>query len=276
MSTQEYYRPKSLAEATSLLGGEAQGSLILAGGTLAMPLINDGISMPEKVLGLKAAGLDYINETEDYLIIGATTTLSRIAQQKFIPMLAEAALGVGGWAIRNMATAGGNFFAPPPGGDFATSLLALDAELVLVGRHGERKIPVREFYTGFMTNVLQAEEIIKEIQVEIPHGKAGFNKFGRRHANTPSIVSIAVYFEFDSETVKKSRIALNAVGPYPIRARKTEEFLVGKKLITETINEAGEIAVSESTPFTDPIATEWYRRKMIPVMLARTLEKIRG
>jgi CO/xanthine dehydrogenase FAD-binding subunit len=49
VSTQEYYRPKSLAEATSMLAGEAQGSLILAGGTLAMPLINDGLSMPEKV-----------------------------------------------------------------------------------------------------------------------------------------------------------------------------------------------------------------------------------
>jgi xanthine dehydrogenase small subunit len=174
-----------------------------------------------------------------------------------------------------MATVGGNFFAPPPGGDFATALLALDAKLVLVGKQGERKIPVKDFFTGFMTNVLRAEEIIKEIQVELPHGKAVFNKFGRRHANTPSIVSLAVYFEFDSETISKSRIALNAVGPYPFRAEKTEEFLVGKTLNPETIKEAGVIAASESTPFTDPIATEWYRMKMIPVMLTRTLEKIR-
>lgn len=275
MSTQEYYRPSSLEEATSMLAGEAHGSLILAGGTLVMPLINDGISMPEKVLGLKTAGLDYIEENETHLIIGATTTLSKIANQNYIPMLADAALGVGGWAIRNMATVGGNFFAPPPGGDFATALLALDAELVLVGKHGERKFPVKEFFTGFMTNVLQAGEIIKEIQVEIPRGKAVFNKFGRRHANTPSIVSLAANFEFESDKISKSRIALNAVGPYPFRAEKTEEFLVGKILNSETIQEAGVIAASESTPFTDPIATEWYRRKMIPVMLTRMLDKIR-
>ena len=62
MSTQEYFRPESIEEATSLLANKAQGSLILAGGTLVMPLINDGVSRPDQVLGLKAAGLDNIKQ----------------------------------------------------------------------------------------------------------------------------------------------------------------------------------------------------------------------
>ena len=274
MSTQEYFRPESLEEATSLLANQAHGSLILAGGTLVMPLINDGVSRPDQVLGLKAAGLDYIREQDGYLIIGATTTLSQMVEQTTIPMLAEAALGVGGWAIRNMATVGGNFFAPPPGGDFAAALLALDASLILVGEQGQRSVLVNDFFTGFMTNILQPEEIIKEIRVQIPEGTAAFMKYGRRHANTPSIVTIAVNFDFDGDSVSKARIALNAVGPYPFRAEQAEDFLVGKTLDNRVIQEAGEIAVSECTPFTDPIASEWYRRKMIPVILVRTLEKI--
>jgi CO/xanthine dehydrogenase FAD-binding subunit len=55
---------------------------------------------------------------------------------------------------------------------------------------------------------------------------------------------------------------------------KAEKFLIGKSLDDEVIDEISKIAVSESDPFTDPIASEWYRRKMIPVVLARTLDKI--
>ena len=274
MSTQEYFRPGSLAEATSLLADQAQGSLILAGGTLAMPLINDGISMPDRVLGLKAAGLDYIQESDGYLVVGSTTTLSRIAAQKTIPLLADAAVNVGGWAIRNMATVGGNFFAPPPGGDFATALLALDAEMVLADEQGERLVAIEDFYTGFLTNILKPEEIIKEIRVEVPAGKTGFLKYGRRHANTPSIVTVAVNFKFEDDSITMARIALNGVGPYPFRTKKVEEFLVGKTLDKQVIQDAGEIAGGEVAPFTDSIASEWYRRKMVPVILGRTLENI--
>ena len=275
MSIQEYYQPQSLEEATSLLADKAQGSLILAGGTLAMPLINDGVSIPEQVLGLKSAGLNYIKESDGYLVVGATTTLTQMAEQTSIPMLAAAALGVGGWAIRNMGTVGGNFFAPPPGGDFAAALLALDAELTIVGTTGDRVVPVNEFFTGFMTNVLQPNEVIQEIKVQISEGKTAFKKYGRRHANTPSVVVAAVQIRID-DAVTFARIALNAVGPHPIRAEKAENFLVGKPLDREVILEAGEIAVGECTPFTDPIASEWYRRKMVPVILSRALAEVAG
>ena len=273
MSIQEYYLPQSFEEATSLLADQAQGSLVLAGGTLAMPLINEGVSMPDQVLGLKNAGLNYIKEQDGYVLIGATTTLSQMADQKKISLLAQAALAVGGWAIRNMATVGGNLFAPPPGGDFAVALLALDAELVLVGKHGARTITIKDFYTGFMTNDLLPGEILREIRIPIPKGKTAYTKYGRRHANTPSIVTVAVNLEFDAGVIASARFALNAVGPYPFRAEKAEEFLVGKSLNEQVILKTAELAAGECTPFTDPIASEWYRRKMVPVIVGRTLEK---
>jgi len=274
VSIQEYFRPQSIEEATRLLADQAQGSLILAGGTLAMPLINDGISMPEMVLGLKDSGLNYIKDQDKYLVIGATATLSQMASQTKISMLSEAALAVGGWAIRNMATVGGNFFAPPPGGDFTAALLALDAEITFVSSQGERTIAVKDFFTGFLTNSMAPGEIIKEVRVPFPEGKTAFTKYGRRHANTPSIVAIAANLGYQSEKVSKARIALNAVGPYPLRAVMTEDYLLGKSLTEQVIQEAGEIAAGECSPFTDAIASEWYRRKMVPVILGRTLEQI--
>ena len=274
MSIQDYFLPQSIEEATSLLAEQGPGLLVLAGGTLAMPLINEGISMPDQVLGLKKTGLNYIKEQNGHVVIGSTTTLSQMVAQNEIPMLAEAALAVGGWAIRNMGTVGGNLFAPPPGGDFAVALLAFDAELVLVGHEGERRLPAAEFYTGFMTNNLRPGEILSEIRIPTPTGKTAYLKYGRRHANTPSIVTVAVRLEFDAEVVNSARIALNAVGPYPFRAENAEEYLVGKPLNEHVIQETAEIATDECTPFTDPIASEWYRRRMVPVIIKRTLEKI--
>ena len=274
MSINAYYLPQSFDETTKILSDHGPDVFVLAGGTLAMPLINEGLSVPEKVLGLKKAGLNYIKKENGYCIIGATTTLTQMVAQEDIPIIKQAAQAVGGWAIRNMGTVVGNLFAPPPGGDFAVALLALDTELVLVSRQSERIVSLSEFYTGFMSNVLVAGEIVKELRIPIPKGRTTYEKFGRRGANTPSIVTVAANLLIEGNLVQEARLALNAVGPYPLRALKAEEFLIQKPLNDETIREVSEMAVRECEPFTDPIASEWYRRKMIPVIVKRSLEKI--
>lgn len=274
MTTQTYFLPQSLDEATSLLSKYGSDVLIMAGGTLAMPLINEGVSVPEKVVGLKKAGLNYLKESNGQYVIGASTTMTQMTAQDDIPILQEAANAVGGWAIRNAATVGGNLFAPPPGGDFAVALLALDAKLTLTSEKGERIISLSDFYTGFMTNVLLPDEIITEISIPIQEGTSAYTKFGRRQANTPSIVTVAAYLVFDGETVSEARIGLNAVGPHPFRATKAEKLLIGKSLDDQAIGDAAEMAAEESEPFTDAIASEWYRRKMVPVIVKRTLKRI--
>lgn len=273
MTVQSYFQPRSVEEACSLLTKYGEDILVIAGGTLAMPLINSGISSPQYVLGLKHAGLDFYQESNGYYVIGATATMTQMVLQKFLPMLREAALAVGGWAVRNMGTVGGNLFAPPPGGDFAAAALAVDAELVVADSAGKRTIPLNEFFTGFMLNSLQPDEMVTEIRISKPEGRTAFLKYGRRHANTPSIVTVAVNLILDGEEVQSARIALNAVGPFPFRAQKAEDFLVGKMLNEQNISQAAELAGEESRPFTDPIASEWYRRKMVPVITKRALQR---
>lgn len=276
MSIEEYYLPQSIEESTSILNEPGQDVLVLAGGTLVMPLINEGISTPQKVVGLKNAGLNYLNRVDGEFIIGATTTLSQMESQEEINILKDAAHAVGGWAIRNMATVGGNLFAPPPGGDFAVALLALDAKVVIASNEEERTIPLNEFFTGFMTNVLLPGEIVKEFRIPLPVGRAGYVKFGRRGANTPSIVTVAVNLQISDDVVDEAKIALGAVSPHPFRASKAEESLKGKPLTKDSVQAACILAADESEPFTDPIASEWYREKMIPIILRRCLESIKG
>jgi len=274
VSVEAYYLPQSIEETTNILAEPGKDLLILAGGTLAMPLINDGISTPRDVVGLKSAGLNYLDKADGEYIIGATTTLSQMESQAEFPILKDAAHAVGGWAIRNMGTVAGNLFAPPPGGDFAVALLALDAKIVIASRDAERTIPIGEFFTGFMTNVLLPGEIIKEFRIPLAVGQTSYIKYGRRGANTPSIVTIAVNLHISDDSVERAKIALGAVGPYPFRAVKAEKSMIGQPLTEESIQKAADLAVSESEPFTDPIASEWYREKMIPIILRRCLEKI--
>ncbi len=151
MTVAAYLTPRSQDEATELLSRHGADLLVMAGGTVAMPLINEGISLPEVVMGLRHAGLDTLDEADGTLRIGATTTLSRLAGQDVVPMLADAARSTASWSVRNMATVGGNVFTPPPGGDVAVALLALDADVILASVRGERVLPLADLPTGFMT-----------------------------------------------------------------------------------------------------------------------------
>ena len=274
MTTQAYFLPKSVDEAVGLLAEHGPSLMIMAGGTIAMPLINDGIAFPAQVMGLRRAGLDYITRSNGHHAIGATTTLSTMLGWSEAPLLQKAAHNVGGWAIRNMGTVGGNLFAPPPSGDFAVALLALDAQVELVSAAGQRIVPLSDFYTGFMTTVVQPGELVAEIQVPVQSGKTAYLKFARRETNTPSIVTVAARITFNGDRVSDARLALNGVGPHPFRARRAEARLTGSVLDEAAIADAGELAAEASDPADDAVASAWYRRKMTPVIVRRALMQI--
>ena len=276
MAVKEYFLPQSVDEAVSLLADHGPELLVMAGGTIAMPLINEGVSLPEMVMGLRQAGLDKIEKTNGSLSLGAGTTLTHIMAQNHIPLLAEAAHNVGGWAIRNMGTIGGNLFAPPPAGDFVVALLALDAMVEIVSKKGVRQLPLSDFFTGFMTNALEPGELVTGFEIPIPKGETAYLKFGRKHANTPAVVTVAAQVVLEADKVSDARIALNAVASHPIRAYQAEKALVGSSFDEAAIAAAASAAAEECEPFTDAIASEWYRRKMVPVYVRRTLEKISG
>ena len=276
MTVREYLVPRSLPEAIALLARHGPELLVMAGGTVAMPLINEGISLPERVMSLRNAGLDGIDQRGDVLAIGAAATLTQLLAQDGVPLLREAARNTASWSIRNMGTVGGNLFTPPPGGDVAVALLALDARVRLAGAHGERVLPLADFYTGFMTNALAADELLVEIDVPTAAHETVFIKFGRKHANTPAVVTVAIALQRRDGRISAARIALGAAGPHPIRVAAAEAALVGSALESGVIEQVADAAARECRPFTDAIATEWYRRRMVGVFVRRALEQIVG
>jgi CO/xanthine dehydrogenase FAD-binding subunit len=274
VTVREYLVPRSLPEAIGLLERHGPELLVMAGGTVAMPLINEGISLPERVMSLRSAGLTSIEQRGDLLSIGAAATLTQLVAQDGVALLSEAARNTASWSIRNMGTVGGNLFTPPPGGDVAVALLALDARVRLSGLHGDRVLPLADFYTGFMTNALAADELLVEIYVPTSVGETAFIKVGRKHANTPAVVTVAIALQRRDGRISAARIALGAAGPHPIRAARAEAAIVGSALESGVIELAADTAAGECRPFTDAIATEWYRRRMVGVFVRRALEKV--
>ena len=275
MTVTDYFVPRSLSEALDLLGAHGPSLMVMAGGTVAMPLVNEGISLPGQVMGLRHAGLDELREEDGGLHIGATVTLTRLLRQRVVPMLSEAARSTASWSVRNMGTVGGNLFTPPPGGDIAVALLALDASVTLARPAGTRVVPLAEFYTGFMTNVLEGDELLTGLHVPAVAGDTAYLKFGRKASNTPSVVTVAVRPERQGATVTNARIALGAAGPHPTRAGAAERAILGSTLDDEAVEAAAAAAAEESQPIRDGVASEWYRRRMVRLFVARALARVR-
>jgi CO/xanthine dehydrogenase FAD-binding subunit len=275
MATERIFSPDSLDAALDLLNEYGYEMLVIAGGTTAMPAVNQGLSYPRVAMTLHRLKLNQVRAVNSHFEIGATTTLTRIAQLAEVPILAQAARSIGGWTIRNMATLAGNLFVPPPAGDAATALLALDAEVMLRSKKGDRRVPLAQLYTGLMQTVLTPGELVTQLNVPSPRGKTAFCKFGRRHANSPAVVTVAAKLIQDARGhVTEARIALGAAGDYPLRAKQAEAALVGRTLDSKSIADAAELAKQDAQPFSDALASEWYRRKMVGVYVTRALEEI--
>ena len=109
----------------------------MAGGTVAMPLVNDGISLPERVMSLRHAGMDRLERRGDVLVIGAAATLSQLLAQDAVPLLSEAARHTASWSIRTLGRSVATSSRRRPAGT-GVALPALDAQVRVAGPHGER------------------------------------------------------------------------------------------------------------------------------------------
>ena len=273
MTTEDYYLPESPGEATRLLAKHGSALLIMAGGTIAMPLINEGVSAPERVMGLRRAGLNHVERSNGLVTIGAASTLSQMLRRTrfFFSGKRRTTLAGGRYETwdswrQPLRTASRGRPCRGPAGIGRRGEVG-DAD-------GERVLPLTEFYAGFMTTALRAAELVTELLVPIPAGRTTYIKYGRRHANTPAIVTVAANLAFDGKKVKDVRIALNGVGPHPFRAGKAEETLLGSTLDTAAIAAAAGAAAEECEPFSDAIASEWYRRRAVEVYVRRALTQI--
>ena len=275
MTTTDFFIPRSVDEALGLLRTHGPDLTVMGGGTVVMGQINEGRLFPLKAMSLRRAGLDELLVADDQIHIGAATTVARISRIEELPILAQAAGVLGGPALRTMATIGGNMFMPAPYADLAVPLLALDAQVELAGPGGSRALPIDQFFGA--ATLCAADELLVGFSVPRTAGTSAYLRFGRRMANTPAVVAVAVRVEIDvSGMVSAARIALGAAGPRPQRATAAEAALLGRPLDAASIADAAQAAIDASDPPTDALASSWYRRRMVGVFVRRALESLKG
>lgn len=191
--------------------------------------------------------------------------------------LAQASWLVGAPQIRNRSTVAGNLITASPANDTIPALMALGASVVLRSARGERTVALGDFYTGLRKTVMRHDEILVDIHfpaLQPDRERGAFIKLALRRAQAISVVSGAVVVRMDGEKVESTAITLGAVKPTIVHAEAAEEFLVGKKLDSGTINQAAELALAAAAPIDDVRSSAAYRREMVKVAVRRMLTEI--
>ncbi|RWQ41718.1 MAG: xanthine dehydrogenase family protein subunit M [Mesorhizobium sp.] len=244
---------------------KSAGTRYLGGGTLVVRAANEGDVSVSSLIRSTEPSLSAITVSGGKVRIGASVTMAAIARHRDLAPLDSAARAVGGPAIRNMATVGGNLFAPAPYGDFTVALLALDA--IVSTDNGE--MPIETFLAKRESN----HAIVTAVGFSLPvDGGFRFLKVSRVKPKGVSVLSIAAVLEQAPDgTVSSARIALGCMADRPMRAKAAEKALLGRKLTSDGIAPALAVASDGTSPVTDPIASAWYRNEVLPVHLGRLL-----
>jgi carbon-monoxide dehydrogenase medium subunit len=274
----EYFAPKTLKEALKLLEKYGDDCKIICGGQSLLILLRTGIIQPANLIDIKGiAELSYIKQdNKKGLKIGAVTTHRTIEKSPIIlksfGVLAEMEHRLASIQTRNWGTIGGNLSHADPAGDPAPVLIALNATLTVTGIHGERNIPVESFFRDYFETALEHGELLTEIQVPALPARTGvaytkFNVIESEMATVSAAVSITL--ASDDGVCKDIRIALGAAAPIPMRAKKAEDVLRGKKITESLLQKAGETAATEADPISDIHASAEYRRELVKVLVKR-------
>jgi carbon-monoxide dehydrogenase medium subunit len=277
----EYFEPKSISEALSVLEKHGAEAKVIAGGTDVMVDIKFKEEPGSLVNIKKLPGLTGIKENGAGLRIGALTTIREIETSALVrervPVLWEAAHQFASLQVRNTATIGGNICRASPSGETLAPLLVLDAKAKLAFVDGEKIEPFTAFFQGPGKSRAGANGLLTEI--EIPYPAAGskgvYLKHAVRGAMDIAMVGIAVMITPDAgkNEIQDVRIGLGAVAPTPIRAAKTEALLRGKPLGAVLLKEAALLASSEASPINDQRSSAENRRWIVEALTRRGLEQ---
>src|SRR5690349_6117220 len=273
----EYFEPRSVSEALSVLAKHGAEAKIIAGGTDVMV----DIKFKEEPGGLvnikKIPGLSGISENGAGLRIGPLTTIREIETNTLVrdklPVLWEASHQFASLQVRNTATIGRNICRASPSGETLAPLLVLDAKAKLAFGDGEKTVPFASFFQGPGKSSTGNTGLL--IEIDVPYPPSGSKSVYLKHAVRGAMVIVAVLMTPDSgkNSIADVRIGLGAVAPTPVRAAKAEALLRGKTLTASLLKEAAALAASESSPIDDQRSSAEYRRWIVEALTRKALEQ---
>ena len=269
-----YRRVTSVEEAVSLLA-ENEEAKLLAGGHSLLPMMKLHFAAPSMLVDIGGIqDLAFTKQDGDSLVVGSMTTHAHIAASDTVGAehgaLAEAAASIGDVQVRNRGTIGGSLAHADPAADYGAAVLALDAQIDLVGPNGERSVDAANFFCGFLSTSMEPAELITAIRFsDTGDATSVYEKFAQP-ASGFAIVGVAAKITKQDNCCVAARIAATGISDRPIRLPAVEETLVGAELDDNVIATAAEQADASLTNVrVDMYAAEDYRRHLLRVMVRR-------
>ena len=279
-SSFEYFAPTSVDEALSLLSEHGDDAKILAGGHSLIPAMKLRLAEPAVLIDIQRVdGLKGISESDGKLVIGALATHHELESSDLVnrrvPILAQTAGEIGDVQVRNKGTIGGSLSHADPAADWPATILALDAELKIVGSVGERVVKATDFFEDLYTTALEADEILTEIHVAIPdENTTGTYLKLHQVASGFALTGVAAVLSKSGDVCENIAVGVTGVSDVPYRASEVESALAGKALTVDNIVMAAEKAADGVDILEDIHASEEYRSNLAKVYTRRAIEGV--
>jgi carbon-monoxide dehydrogenase medium subunit len=285
MTPFELVEPASLGEAIALLDPDDPAVRPIAGGTALMLMMKAGVFRPRRLVSLrKLARLNarIAAAPDGALTIGAMTPLALVERSSEVarvaPVIPRAMRRLSNIRVRNVATIGGNLAHGDPHMDLPPLLIALNAEVAVVGADGAREtrrtIAVEDLFAGYFETVLAKNELIAELRIP-PQGRsrAAYLKVTTGSAEDWPALGVAVALETEGSAVKSARVVVSAATEKATRLKRVERLLAGATVDAKMLARAGDAAAEEAECIADVRGSAAYKRELTRVYVGRALRQ---
>ena len=267
----DYVRPASVDEAVALLKRHGEDAKVLAGGHSLIPAMKLRLARPSVVIDIgRIATLSYIREAGGAIAVGATTTHAEVETSKLLrekcPLLSETASHIGDVQVRNMGTIGGSLVHADPASDYPAAILALEAEIDLVGPRGKRTVRADQFFVDLLQTTIAADEILTEVRVPMTSRSVAYIKTEQK-ASGFALAGVAVV-----ASTTGVRVGITGIAPKPYRATAVEQA-IGNQRTAHAIEVAAAHAADGVVPLADIHASAEFRAHLAQVNTRRALER---
>ena len=273
--------PRDLAGAlNALAAGKGSKTVPIAGGTNLIVDMRAKRERPDRIVGIGAVGeLRGMEFTREGISIGGGTTVTDLLESAEIavaaPSLVDSARLFAGLMVRNTATVAGNIACGSPAADLVPPLLSLDADVTLASLAGTRTLALDEYFLAYKRDVRRSDELITRISwPRLPEPSINtFYKLARRKGDAITVTGVALTLAASGGVCTRARIALGAVAPFVLRARKAEAVLEGRALTPALIDEAAAAATAVASPIDDVRASAEYRLHTVEALTRRLVSQ---
>jgi len=241
-----------VTDAANALSAE-RGARYLGGGTLVMRAVNEGDIAFSTIVRATDRSLGRVDASGSRVTLGAGVTFARVLAERELAFLHPVARSIGGPAVRNMGTIGGNLFAPAPFGDYSARDVAIEDFLASRDR--------------------SPGALVLSVSFQRPANAEAFRyrKIARIKPKGASVITLALHVPISGGRVSGARIAYGAMAATAIRAKAAERALEGRALDGATLSAVSATAAEGTSPADDSLASAWYRREVVGVHLRRLI-----